>query len=458
MAQSSGGAAAPASGGITPPGDVIALRGTLVSCLDDPFLTDPDKALAVERDGVVICRDGKIEAVGRASDLLGAVPQAALCDYSGCLIAPGFIDTHVHYVQTGMIASYGTQLLDWLDRYAFPAELEFAEPAHAAAMAKLFCAELLRNGTTTALVFCAVYPQSVDALFAEAERHKMRIIAGKVLMDRNAPEGLRDTAQRGYDESKALIARWHGRGRSLYAITPRFAGTSTPAQLDAAGTLWREHPDVLVQTHIAENRREVEWTAELFPQSKNYLDIYDQHGLIGRRAVLAHGIHLGEDELCRCHESGTALAHCPTSNLFLGSGLFRIGAAKDPRRPVQVGLGTDIGGGTSFSLLATMGAAYEIAQLGGRTLSAVEAFYLATLGGARALALDDRIGSLVAGREADVVVLDPNATPLLTLRNARATSVADQLFALMTIGDDRAVRATYVAGECVHSRAISDQR
>jgi guanine deaminase len=349
MAQSSGGAAAPASGGITPPGDVIALRGTLVSCLDDPFLTDPDKALAVERDGVVICRDGKIEAVGRASDLLGAVPQAALCDYSGCLIAPGFIDTHVHYVQTGMIASYGTQLLDWLDRYAFPAELEFAEPAHAAAMAKLFCAELLRNGTTTALVFCAVYPHSVDALFAEAERHKMRIIAGKVLMDRNAPEGLRDTAQRGYDESKALIARWHGRGRSLYAITPRFAGTSTPAQLDAAGTLWREHPDVLVQTHIAENRREVEWTAELFPQSKNYLDIYDQHGLIGRRAVLAHGIHLGEDELCRCHESGTALAHCPTSNLFLGSGLFRIGAAKDPRRPVQVGLGTDIGGGTSFS-------------------------------------------------------------------------------------------------------------
>jgi guanine deaminase len=271
-------------------------------------------------------------------------------------------------------------------------------------------------------------------------------------MDRNAPQALRDTAQRGYDESKALIARWHGRGRNLYAITPRFAGTSTPAQLDAAGTLWREHPDVLVQTHIAENRREVEWTAELFPHAKNYLDIYDRHGLIGRRAVLAHGIHLGEDELCRCHESGTALAHCPTSNLFLGSGLFRIGAAKDPRRPVQVGLGTDIGGGTSFSLLATMGAAYEIAQLGGRALSAVEAFYLATLGGARALALDDRIGSLAPGREADFVVLDPNATPLLTLRNARAASVEDQLFALMMLGDDRAARATYVAGERVHAR------
>ena len=319
-------------------------------------------------------------------------------------------------------------------------------------MASVFCDELLRNGTTTALVFCAVYPQSVDALFAEAERRGMRIAAGKVLMDRNAPEALRDTAQRGYDESKALIARWHGRGRSHYAITPRFAGTSTPAQLDAAGTLWREHPDVLVHTHIAENRREIEWTAQLFPQRKNYLDIYDHHGLIGRRAVLAHGIHLGEEELCRCHESGTALAHCPTSNLFLGSGLFRVGDVKDPRRPVQVGLGTDIGGGTSFSLLATMGAAYEVAQLNGRTLSAVEAFFLATLGGARALALDDRIGAIAPGREADLVVLDPAATPLLKLRNARAESIEDQLFALMMLGDDRAVRATYVAGTRAYQR------
>src|SRR3954454_6408090 len=313
--------------------------------------------------------------------------------------------------------------------------MAFEDPAHAAARARVFCDELLRNGTTTALVFCAVYPQSVDALFIEAERRGMRIIAGKVLMDRNAPEKLRDTAQQGYDDSKALIARWHGRGRCIYAITPRFAGTSTPEQLEAAGALWREHPDVFVQTHIAENRREIAWTAELFPQRKNYLDIYDHHGLIGRRAVLAHGVHLGEDELCRCHESGTALAHCPTSNLFLGSGLFRIGAAKDPRRPVHLGLGTDIGGGTSFSLLATMGAAYEIAQLGGRALSAVEAFYLATLGGARALALDDRIGSIAPGREADLVVLDPKATPLMTLRHARSGSMEDVLFALMMLGD-----------------------
>ena len=435
-----------------PTDGVTALRGTVVTCRDDPFLTDPATAFAVETDGVVICRDGLVEAVGSAGELLKTAPPGSVTDYSGCLIVPGFIDTHVHYVQTGMVASCGEQLLDWLDRYAFPAEMEFSDPAHAAAMAKVFCDELLRNGTTTALVFCAVYPQSVDALFAEAERRGMRIAAGKVLMDRNAPEALRDSAQSAYDDSKALIARWHGHGRSLYAITPRFAGTSTPAQLDAAGALWREHKDVLVHSHIAENKREIAWTAELFPERKDYLDIYDHHGLTGKRAVLAHGVHLSEDELCRCHESGTALAHCPTSNLFLGSGLFRIAAAKDPRRPVQVGLGTDIGGGTSFSLLATMGAAYEIAQLGGRTLSAIEAFYLATLGGARALALEDRIGTIAPGHEADFAVLDPNATPLLTLRNARADKVEDVLFALMMLGDDRAVRATYVAGQRAHAR------
>src|SRR3954470_3330679 len=433
--------------------ELTVLRGTIVTCRDDPFLTDPAQAFATEADGIVVCRNGTIERVGPAAEIMRSLPAGTpMTHYQGCLIAPGFIDTHVHYVQTGMIASYGEQLLDWLNRYAFPAEMAFRDPAHARAMARVFCDELLRNGTTTALVFCAVYPQSVDALFAEAERRGMRIAAGKVLMDRNAPEKLCDTAQQGYDDSKALIARWHGRGRSLYAITPRFAGTSTPAQLDTAGALWREHPDVFVQTHIAENRREIEWTAELFPERKNYLDIYDHHGLIGRRAVLAHGVHLSEDELCRCHESGTALAHCPTSNLFLGSGLFRIAAMKDARRPVHVGLGTDVGGGTSFSLLATMGAAYEIAQLNGRALSAVEAFYLATLGGARALALDDRIGSIASGREADLVVLDPKATPLLALRSTRAESVEDLLFALMTLGDDRAVRATSVAAAPAYLR------
>jgi len=432
---------------------LTAVRGTVVTCRDDPFLSDPARAFASERDGMIACRNGMIEEVGPAAEIMRSLPAGtAVTHHEGCLIAPGFIDTHVHYVQTGMIASYGEQLLDWLNRYAFPAEMAFRDPAHAEAMARVFCDELLRNGTTTALVFCAVYPQSVDALFAEAERRGMRIIAGKVLMDRNAPDALRDTAQQGYDESKALIGRWHGRGRALYAITPRFAGTSTPAQLEAAGTLWREHPGVLMQTHISENRREVEWTAELFPERKNYLDIYDHHGLIGQRAVLAHGVHLSENEICRCHESGAAIAHCPTSNLFLGSGLFRMSRFKDAKRPVEVGLGTDVGGGTSFSLLATMGAAYEVAQFDGRALSAVQAFYLATLGGARALGLKDRIGSIAPGREADLIVLDPKATPLLALRSERAESIEDQLFALMMLGDDRAVAATYLAGKLAHAR------
>jgi guanine deaminase len=429
------------------------LRGTIVTCRDDPFLTDPAKAFITEADGMVVCRDGMIERVGPAAEIMRSLPSGmSVTHHEGCLIAPGFIDTHVHYVQTGMIASYGEQLLDWLDRYAFPAEMAFRDPAHAEAMARVFCDELLRNGTTTALVFCAVYPQSVDALFAEAERRGMRLVAGKVLMDRNAPDDLLDTAQQGYDESKALIARWHGRGRSLYAITPRFAGTSTPEQLDAAGSLWREYPGVLMQTHISENRREIEWTASLFPERKNYLDVYDHHGLIGRRTVLAHGVHLSEKEICRCHESGAAISHCPTSNLFLGSGLFQIARFRDPKRPVQVGLGTDVGGGTSFSMLATMSAAYEIAQLNGRSLTAVEAFYLATLGGARALSLEDRIGSVAPGREADLIVLDPKATPLLALRSERAKSIEDLLFALMTLGDDRAVAATYVAGNPAHVR------
>jgi guanine deaminase len=437
------------------PDTITAVRGTVVTCRDDPFLSDPAQALAIESDGLVVCRNGVIEAVGPAAELAPRLPAGAIAAYPDCLIVPGFVDTHVHYAQTGMIAAPGRQLLDWLEHYTYVAEQAFADAAHARRMADAFCDELLRNGTTTALTFCTVHPQSVDALFEAAARRNMRLIAGKVLMDRNAPAALRDDAQRGYDESKALISRWHGKGRALYAVTPRFAGSCTEAQLDAAASLWREHPGVLMQTHIAENRDEVAWIAELFPERTDYLDVYAHHGLIGRRAVLAHGIHLAESEFCRCHESGTALAHCPTSNLFLGSGLFRIAAAKDRARPVHVGLGTDVGAGTSFSLLATMGEAYKVAQLQGQALDAVEAFFLATLGGARALDLEDRIGTIGVGREADLVVLDPRATPLLALRNARAESVAETLFVLMTLGDDRAVRATYVAGRLAHARPVT---
>ncbi len=407
--------------------------------------------------GRFLVRGGKFEAVGDYHALRHRIPDGcAVAHYPDCLIAPGFVDTHIHYVQTGIIGGYGQGLLGWLDEYTFPAEQELADEGKARAMASVFCDQLLRNGTTSALVFCAVYPQTVDALFTEAEARNMRLIAGKVLMDCNAPDALRDTAQSGYDASKALIARWHGRGRNLYAITPRFAGTSSREQLEMAGALWREHADVFVQSHIAENTDEVAWMRKLFPERRDYLDIYEHAGLTGRRSVLAHGIHLDEGAFCRCHESGTALSHCPSSNLFLGSGLFRMRQAKDARRPVHVGVGTDIGAGTSFSMLATLGDGYKVSQLIGAPVSAVESFFLATLGGARALDLEDRIGTFRPGNEADMVVLDPRATELLAFRQERSRSVEELLFVLMTMGDDRAVWATYVAGQLAHARAHVD--
>ncbi|MFL6799781.1 MAG: guanine deaminase [Xanthobacteraceae bacterium] len=433
---------------------VTALRGTLIFCRDDPFLIERQRALIHVPDGLVICRDGVIEAVGAYDELRGSLTaDAVLADYSGCLIAPGFVDTHVHYVQTGIIGAQGPQLLNWLTDYAFVAEQDFADPSIARTTAEVFCEQLLRNGTTTALVFCSVHAGSVDALFTAAEQRNLRLVAGKVLMDRNAPAGLIDTAQSGYDQSKALIGRWHGRGRCLYAITPRFAVTSTPEQLEAAAALWREHEGVFVQTHIAENAAEIAWVAKLFPDRKDYLDVYSHYGLTGTRAVLAHGVHLGEADFERCHASGTALAHCPTSNTFLGSGLFALRAARNARRPVKVGLGTDIGGGTSFSLLATMSEAYKVSQLRCEPIDAAEAFFLATLGGARALALDDKVGTLAPGLEADIVVLDLEATPLLAFRSRRSRSILETLALLMTLGDDRTVRATYVAGRLAHARA-----
>ncbi len=431
-----------------------ALRGPLVWCEDDPFLTGEALAFRYESDGLVIVRDGKIAAAGPYGRLKNALPAGAVvADHRDHLIAPGFVDTHIHFVQTGIMGAQGRQLLDWLERHTFPAEQTFADESIARATARLFCDELLRNGTTTALVFCSVHPHSVDALFEEAAQRNLQIIAGKVLMNRNAPAALLDTAQTGYDQSKVLIRKWHGRDRLRYAVTPRFAGTSTPEQLELAGALWAEHPDAHMQTHIAENEREVAWIRELFPERRDYFDTYAHFGLIGRRAVLAHGIHLDESEFCRCHESGTAIAHCPTSNTFLGSGLFRLREARNPKRQVEVGLGTDIGAGTSFSLLATMGEAYKVSQLANAPIDAVEAFYLATLGGARALDLERRIGSLAPGYDADLVVLDPKATPLLAFRSQQAQSVQELLAILMTFADDRAVKATYAAGHLAHERS-----
>ncbi len=426
-----------------------ALRGRAASLSGNPFLADG--CLDHVEDALILIEDGRIAAFGPYAETAGRLPADMPVEhYENALILPGLIDTHVHYPQLQVIASYGEQLLAWLHAYTFPAELQFADSAHAERVAKLFFREILGAGTTTAMVYCTVHPGSVEAFFAESERFNTRMIAGKVLMDRNAPAALLDTAQRGYDESKALIARWHGRGRQLYAVTPRFAGSCTPAQLDAAGALLDEHDGLFLQTHLSENTDEVAWVMSLFPDRASYLDIYAHSGLVRPRSVFGHAIHVGEEEFCTCHATGAALAHCPTSNGFLGSGLFRLFDALDPRRPVRVGLGTDVGAGTTLSLLKTLGEAYKVAALRGTKLDAARAFWLATLGGAEALRLDDRIGRIAPGYEADLCVLDLAATPLLGFRTGLCEDIEDLLFVLMTLGDHRTVRATWVAGECVY--------
>lgn len=422
---------------------LAAVRGEIVHFLADPA-ADP-RALEHFADGVLIVRDGHVAECGPATALLAKLPAGTpLADHRGKLILPGFVDTHVHYPQTDIIASHGEQLLEWLEKYTFPAERRFADPAHAAEVAGFFCDELLRNGTTTAAAFATVHPASVEALFEAAQQRRMRLITGKVLMDRNCPDFLRDTAETGYADSQALIERWHNRDRLLYAITPRFAPTSTPAQMALAGRLFREHPGVFLQSHLAENRAEVAWVAQLHPEARSYLDVYERAGQLGMRAVFAHCLWLDDTDRLRMAERGAAMSFCPTSNLFLGSGLFDLRRAR--ALGVRVGLGTDVGGGTSLSMLQTLNEAYKVLQLGGQSLSAASGFHLATLGGAHSLYLDDRIGNFAPGKEADFVVLDPRATPLLARRSAACATLEERLFVLMMLGDDRAVAATYVMG------------
>ena len=427
-----------------------AIRGTLVHFVADPADAGSGACEHIE-DGLLIVRDGCVAECGPADHLLAKLPSGTpIDDYCGKLILPGFIDTHIHYAQTDIIASYGEQLLSWLEKYTFPAERRFADAEHAEAVAEFFCDELLRNGTTTALAFATVHAVSADALFGAAQKRRMRMIAGKVLMDRNCPDFLRDTAAGGYAESKALIERWHGRERLSYAITPRFAPTSTPEQMALAGRLYAEYPGVYLQSHVAENPGEVAWVKELYPEARSYLDVYERFGQLGPRSVYAHCIWLDDADRAQMGATGAATSFCPTSNLFLGSGLFDLDRAH--AAGVRVGMGTDVGGGTSFSMLQTLNEAYKVLQLKGQRLSPERAFYLATLGGARSLYLDDRIGSFRPGREADFVVLDPAATPLLARRSATARTLAERLFVLMLLGDDRAVAATHVLGERVWQR------
>ncbi len=422
------------------------IRGRILSFSDDPAVGGPSAHSLID-DGAVLVSGGRIEAVGEARDILAHAPAGALIDdHAGCLVTAGLIDAHVHYPQTQVIGSYGAQLLDWLHNYTFVEEQKFADSGHCAKVAAFFLDELFRSGTTTAMVYCTVHPESVEAFFAAAEKRGARMIAGKVMMDRDAPQALMDTAERGYDESKALIERWRGRGRLGYAITPRFAVTSTEAQLDAAGALAREFPDCYVQTHADENKAEIARVAELFPKAKSYIDVYARAGLTGPRSVFGHCIHLQNSEVAELAASRSVAAFCPTSNLFLGSGLFdqaRLAAAG-----VRIALATDVGGGTSYSMLRTAAEGYKVLQLNRQPWPPLHALYRMTLGNARALSLEKSIGSVEAGKEADLVALDPRATPALAHRMETAGGDLEvELFALMTLGDDRCVRQTYVAGE-----------
>ena len=426
------------------------LRGRLLSFRAEPAGTGDRASYDYLEDGVLVVEAGRIAAIGPAAELLATLPADAQIEhYPDQLILPGFIDLHIHLPQTQVIASYGAQLLEWLEKYTFVEEQKYADPAHAEAGARFFLDELLRNGTTTAMVYGSVHAQSIEAFFTESERLGTGMIAGKVMMDRNAPAALLDTAQSGYDDSKALIARWHNCGRQRYAVTPRFAITSSAAQLEAAGALLREFPGTYLQTHLAENRAEIASTRALYPDAASYTDIYRRHGLLGPRSLFGHCLHLDEAELDLLSGSGSVAVFCPTSNLFIGSGLFDRARLADRRQPVRLGLGTDVGGGTSYSMLATAAEAYKVLQLQGQNFCALTGFHQVTRGNALALGLGGEIGTLAAGCWADLVVLDAAATPAMAHRMATAAGrLEDELFVLMMLGDDRAIRATYVQGRC----------
>lgn len=437
------------------PEQITLVRGQILH-----FLSDPGDALAEDsyqfwKDGALLIRDGHIADVGDYAQVQARLPveelkQALKLDYSGRLVIPGLVDTHCHYPQCGVIASYGRQLLDWLNDFTFPAEAAFRDPETARATAEYFVERLLAHGTTTASVFSTVHPQSVDAFMEVALDHDLRMLSGKVMMDRNAPDYLCDSVAQAERDCMDLIERWHGRGRLRYSITPRFAPTSTPRQLELAGRLYASRDNLHIQTHLSENLAEIAWVKELFPDCNGYLDVYHRFGLLGARSIYAHCIHLNQEEIRIMSQTGSAVAFCPTSNTFLGSGYFR--HAELSEAGMRIGLATDVGGGTSFSMLQTMGEAYKISQHHHRPLPALRAWYLATLGGAQALYLDEFIGNFEIGKEADFIVVDPRATPELEFRLRSTEELSITLFALMILGDERCIKATHIMGTQQHKR------
>ncbi len=421
----------------------IILKGQVMSFTGSPFDGVPTDA--ARHDEALVLKAGKIADVGDLSALQGRYPDAETVDYGDKLILAGFVDAHVHYPQTAMIASWGKRLIDWLNLYTFPEEMKFGDPDYASEIARRYLDLTAANGTTTMCSFCTIHPESVEAFFSEAQNRGQRVVAGKTCMDRNAPDGLRDDAKSAYDQSRALLQRWHGVDRLSYAITPRFSPTSTPEQLEAMGTLWAEHPDCLMQTHLSEQVDEIEWVKSLYPSARDYLDTYEAYGLLGARGVYGHAIHLEAREKDRLREVGAALVHCPTSNTFIGSGLFDMaGLMADGQR---VALATDTGGGSSFSMLRTMAAAYEVAQLRGTALHAAQLIWLATCGSADALHMGDMIGNIAPGMEGDLVVLNLYSTPAISQRADRASDIWEAVFATIMMGDDRAVSDVWIGGQ-----------
>ena len=421
----------------------LALRGDLLDFIATPAWADTSlHGVRLLSDHWLLIEGGRIAGTQPGTQWPDASWKCQ--DHRGRLIMPGFIDTHVHSPQLDIIASYGAELLDWLNTYTFPAELRYADPAHADAGAALFLDALLAHGTTSAVVFATVHKVSDDALFAAAQQRGIRLIAGKVLMDRHAPEGLRDDVAQAERDCIDLIERWHGLDRLAYAVTVRFAPTSTPEQLAMAGRLCQAHPGVYMQTHVAENRAEVRWVRELFPEARSYLDVYARAGLLNERSVLAHGIWLDDEDRAALRASGAQIAHSPSSNLFLGSGLFGWRAAEEAGAAVS--LASDVGGGTSLSMLRTMADAYKMQALAGERLTAWKALHTATLGAAQSLGLEDEIGSFEPGRMADVCVWDWAAGPVARRRMAMARDLHERAFAWMTLADERNLVAAFVGG------------
>jgi guanine deaminase len=426
-------------------------RSRIFTPIADPFeASDPASASREYPDGYLEVEQGRIAALGPWDELPATKRSGAITFGPRTLITPGFIDTHLHAPQLEMIGSYGGRLLEWLNRYTFPTEAKFSDPRHARQIAAALFQQLVSHGTLCALMFSTVHTEATEIFFEEAERARFRAIIGKTLMDRNAPEALLQDAETSYVEAQALMRKWHGRGLLRFAISPRFAPTSSPRLLEIAGTLRKEFPDAYVQTHISENVAEVEWVRELFPEAASYAEVYDRYGLLSERTVLAHGVHLTDAELELIAGRGARIAHCPNSNLFLGSGLFPLQRVR--AHGVPVGLGTDIGAGTTPSMFNAMADAYKVQQVCGISLTPFQLWYMATLAGARVLSLDDLTGSLQPGKDADFLVINLEASSLLALRMSGAHSIQDVLAGLIFMGDERVVSQSFIRGEPVFTR------